>query len=140
MCTIVNMTATNKAKLDKVDYAWRVHKIMSGHRYSPIINYPIGSVNTAFLNRFMKDGDTLEGGAYHCVRTRRLARKLLKNLKREGQVSENAKCIIEKVYFKPQDIVAVGTNSIYWQRQLGMVREINPHICVSRFVLNEKDR
>lgn len=140
MCTIVDLTATKKAKKDKISYAWRVHRIDEDGRYSPFFGHPIQPINRVFFNLSLVNGSYLEKGAFHCMRTRRLARKMLKMSKKVQGLYPDDKFVIEKVYFKPQDIVAVGENESRWKEELDMMQETNYHICVKRFVLNENDR
>lgn len=136
MCTIVDLEATKKAKKDRLNYAWRIHKIIVGCRFSPIFSrYAIQPINRTFFNFSLANGSLLGKGAFHCMRSRRLARKMLKKMSKKS-----GKFVIEKVYFKPQDIVAVGDNELFWKERLDMEQETNYHICVKRFVLNEKDR
>lgn len=144
MCTIVDLEATKYAKRKEVCSAWRVHRIVdkgtnNEQRRSPWQYALIQSenmVDVVFVGA--RQGRIIDAGAFHCARTRKAARLLKKWL--IGTHPYTLNFVVEKVFFKPQDIVAVGRNSTFSKRAFGMENEKNENICVSRFVLNEKDK
>jgi hypothetical protein len=144
MCTIVNLKATQEAKKNGLNYAWRVHRICQDElKTSPWQDTPIHNKNNVAVAATVVEGDVLTIGAFHCTRTRKLARLLKKYLLSASWFFGKQKYVIEKVYFKTGDIVAVGTNDretkLGFSFGFGMSVEVNENICVSRFVLNEKD-